>query len=598
MLLYLLRATIVSMLLYGLYKFFMSKNTFYSLNRVVLACIIVATLLLPLHNFNLSWEWLLSTPQGVPTVQFIEVPSETSFVVDAERDLVWYEEVPWLTILLWVYLAGVAFGIVRYGVSLVRLLQILRKSEKINFDGHTVYVSEEPIVPFSWWSFVVISRKDLKDDPLPILLHERGHSQKLHSLDRVVVDLFAICFWFNPFAALIKRELQTIHEFQADEAVLLNGVNASKYQLLLIRKSAGDEIFSLANNFLKRDLTKRIRMMLKPRTDSRRKWLYSLFAPAGLLIALVLSIPAIQASPEASHVEDSEVKNGDASASTDRIITVLNKDSDLSMKTFKGVEPSDDSTMSEKEVRLTGVLTISNRPANGIELTDQFGNSAVTGPDGSFELKTRENFQLGLGVEGDKWNVSLNVVGNHYQINLEPIAEKQPNVEKTKAASTTAEKGKKITIHGTIRDDQGVVPGAIVEVRGTSNQVKTDQAGQYTLGLIRGETITIKHPNGTDVEFVPMEDMKNYDFTILKGKNGVVEVRTTAKKKAPEIIEVDTSKKDKPYILVDGKELPYENLKDVESMNIYSIEVFKGDEAVQKYGEKGKHGAIIIQLKK
>jgi TonB family protein len=52
-----------------------------------------------------------------------------------------------------------------------------------------------------------------------------------------------------------------VHEYEADEAVLNQGVDAKQYQLLLIRKSVGDQLFSMANNFNYQSLKKRIRMM-------------------------------------------------------------------------------------------------------------------------------------------------------------------------------------------------------------------------------------------------------------------------------------------------------------------------------------------------
>ena len=36
---------------------------------------------------------------------------------------------------------------------------------------------------------------------------------------------------------LLKQELQNIHEFEADETVIKEGVDAKQYQLLLIKKS-------------------------------------------------------------------------------------------------------------------------------------------------------------------------------------------------------------------------------------------------------------------------------------------------------------------------------------------------------------------------
>ena len=90
-----------------------------------------------------------------------------------------------------------------------------------------------------------------------------------HSMDNALLNLFTILFWFNPFSWLLRREIQTIHEYMADEQLLNDGIDAKQYQYLLIRKSVGEHKFALANNFLQRNLQKRITMMMKTKTKNK-----------------------------------------------------------------------------------------------------------------------------------------------------------------------------------------------------------------------------------------------------------------------------------------------------------------------------------------
>lgn len=55
--------------------------------------------------------------------------------------------------------------------------------------------------------------------------------------------------------------------------------------------------------------------------------------------------------------------------------------------------------------------------------------------------------------------------------------------------------------------------------------------------------------------------------------------------------------KDKPLIILDGKEVPYEDLQKHDPNKIQSISVLKNDSAKALYGEKGAHGVIIITSK-
>jgi len=95
---------------------------------------------------------------------------------------------------------------------------------------------------------------------------------------------------------LLRREIQAIHEYQADQRVLDKGTNPKQYQLLLIRESVGVQKFALAHNFHRRDLHKRITMMMKNKTKNRMKWSYAAVLPTLFLAAVVLSIPKLNAS--------------------------------------------------------------------------------------------------------------------------------------------------------------------------------------------------------------------------------------------------------------------------------------------------------------
>ncbi|HOY15306.1 MAG TPA: TonB family protein, partial [Saprospiraceae bacterium] len=55
--------------------------------------------------------------------------------------------------------------------------------------------------------------------------------------------------------------------------------------------------------------------------------------------------------------------------------------------------------------------------------------------------------------------------------------------------------------------------------------------------------------------------------------------------------------KDEPLFIVDGKEIPSFDIKNIDPNNIESIEVLKDKFATTKYGEKAKNGVVIIKTK-
>lgn len=53
-----------------------------------------------------------------------------------------------------------------------------------------------------------------------------------------------------------------------------------------------------------------------------------------------------------------------------------------------------------------------------------------------------------------------------------------------------------------------------------------------------------------------------------------------------------------PTYLVNGVEMAYEKVLKINTATIESMDVYKGPEAVAKFGSKYKHGLVMVKLKK
>ena len=100
-----------------------------------------------------------------------------------------------------------------------------------------------------------------------MILHERTHLMEGHSLDLLISELYLVITWYNPVSWLIRHELKQNHEFEADRNVLLQGIDESDYQLLLVRTVAGEPRFHLANQFNQSSIKTRINMMNKRKSN-------------------------------------------------------------------------------------------------------------------------------------------------------------------------------------------------------------------------------------------------------------------------------------------------------------------------------------------
>ena len=161
-------------------------------------------------------------------------------------------------------------------------------------DGIHLILTDQPVAPFSWMQTIVISRKDFEESGIEIMTHEMAHIKARHSIDLLISEICILFHWFNPSVWLLRQELQNIHEYEADEAVLDSGVDARQYQLLLIRKAAGGRWYSVANSFNHSKLKNRITMMLRKRSS---RW-----AGARVLFLLPLTGLALGAFARTAYV--------------------------------------------------------------------------------------------------------------------------------------------------------------------------------------------------------------------------------------------------------------------------------------------------------
>ena len=271
---YIVKSSVCLAGFYLFYRLLLSKETFHRFNRIALLTLLLLSLLLPLVQLTTIEQ--TEVHQTMLTIEQLLMMADmpVSEVTPAEA-----VTLSGIQILLMVYLSGVLFFACRHIYSLGRLLMLLRSGEKEKMEnGMTLVIHQQKISPFSWMKYIVISKVDLEEDGRVILIHEAAHVRNRHSVDLLIADICIFFQWFNPASWLLKQELQNIHEYEADESVIREGVNARQYQLLLIKKAVGTRLYSMANSFNHSKLKKRITMMLKEKSNpwARLKYLYVL----------------------------------------------------------------------------------------------------------------------------------------------------------------------------------------------------------------------------------------------------------------------------------------------------------------------------------
>jgi len=267
-LLYIARSSLYLALFYAFFLLVMRRTTFFRLNRIILLGGTLACFLLPVLRLRRAGAafWTVGAPQ---IIGMTEAPAGGTAAAGGH---------PVALILTVLYGLGVLTVLALTLRSFAGILRVIRSGTVREEDGVRIVETDRALSSFSWGRTIVISRKDAKENPA-ILLHERMHIRHHHSLDILLFTACTAVQWFNPLVWITLTELKLLHEYEADDSVLNQGIDATQYQLLLVRKAVGEQRFSLANGFQHSKLKNRIAMMLSTPTAAGHRLAWLLLIP-------------------------------------------------------------------------------------------------------------------------------------------------------------------------------------------------------------------------------------------------------------------------------------------------------------------------------
>lgn len=254
---YSLKVAILTTAFYLCWRMLLSKETLHRLNRFVLVLIPPVSMILP---------FCVITFHKTVIVPATETAAQAGAAMEASAPSALGAGI----VAVAVYLAGVALVLFRILWSIWKIGRLIRSGYQVPVEGekYRLVVTEEDVEPFSWMSFIVLSRKDYEAGNPEIILHEQAHINLRHSPDILMTDVLTAFQWYNPFVWMLGTDLRGIHEYEADEAVLKHGIDATQYQLFLIMKSAADHGYTLANSLRSGTIKNRIKMMIKKKTKA------------------------------------------------------------------------------------------------------------------------------------------------------------------------------------------------------------------------------------------------------------------------------------------------------------------------------------------
>lgn len=269
------------------YKLLLAGERQHRFNRAVIICmylVAVTVLLLPRISFPVGET---ANEAATTAVGNITIGPLTGGILAVHAPL-------WTRVVLWIYIVGVAVTLLKFLWSYLRLMHIIRQGHKEKREGYTLVIADDAALsPFSWRKYVVVGDPQDADEHSAVMVHELRHLSAGHSIDIFIAQLYAILVWYNPVSWLMIDELKTVHEYEADEAVIDSGANLKEYQMLLIKKTAGARLPSLANSLNHSKLQKRVTMMYQSKSKLAGKFSSLALLPALAIGMAVVSVPSV-----------------------------------------------------------------------------------------------------------------------------------------------------------------------------------------------------------------------------------------------------------------------------------------------------------------
>lgn len=636
-LVYILKSAVCLAMFYLFYRLLLSKETFHRFNRMALLGVMLLSCLLPLVKVTVEQASPVNAQvMSMEDLLLMYQWNSEAVVEEGSRPFHWQEG------LVLVYFVGLFFVIVRHLWSLGRMLYLIRHSRCERLDnGIRLVVHRRKLAPFSWMRYIVISETDLKESGHHILVHEMAHIHHRHSWDLLLTEACAWLQWFNPAIWLLKQELQNIHEYEADEEVLRQGINAKEYQMLLIKKAVGARLYSIANSFNHSSLKKRITMMIRKKSNpwARAKYLY--------VLPLAAVTVAAFARPEISKPLDeiSSVKVNDLSAVLE---TYADKNvSNPAEKTKLKMKVVDE----EGKPIIAATVLVANT-TNGT-LTDENGNFTLeVGSDQSIQVAYIGMSTVTMSVKDclKKADQTIVLTESDTKKDVKVVASAPQAVTSDDQTFSVVEQmpeypgGMRAGLEFMARNlryptkareagKQGrVIVQFVVRKDGSLSDFKVlrpvdpwldaeairviSTMPKWKPGMQDGKPVSVKFtlpvtfmlegtnskPKAGDNDVVVVgygvqKSEESVDVPTIKLHNPMDELSITGDFK---IDSVGSSKASgmSPLVIMDGLEVSDDVIKKLNPKKIQSVSVLKNEAATAKYGKKGKFGVILITTKR
>jgi hypothetical protein len=524
--------------------------------------------------------------------------------------------------------------VILFAVGVLKVYLLKSKGKVTVMDRFDFIETALDEAPFSFFRNL-FWRKDLPvhdETGQRMLKHELTHIEQYHTYDKLFVALTTYLFWMNPFYWLIRKELEVVHEFIADEEAVA-GEDAAVLAEMLLKAHYHSNSLSVGQSFFYSSIKRRIIMLTSSKKVSYSYARRILVLPVALAIVALLSFTIkdqLDQNDQSQLTKESILQDQIDSIpakyrdpKTGKIKGSFQIDIDGDMASFKDIK-------SKKELFKVPLHELAG-PANKV--------IKVQG----YPLDMSEKM---IFVSGDSLSKSeFIVISDGNSMPPTPPLPPLPPLEPGKPGAP------RIIINGrelSPADLEKIDPSNIktIDIRGDEKGVAVTERKLNGMTCTEATAADGKKVITVNVDSVMFDGKAKVDVsahgkvsnihisvdtaaykTVTDNKKNsnvsTIIVRTSddkvveESKKDPETLTVTTTDKDGKktitYVqkttektelpkdvlyIIDGKEMTSGSIKDIDPTSIKMVSVLKGENATKKYGEKGINGVIEITTKK
>lgn len=621
---YIFKVSVSLAVVYIFYHIALRRLTFYNWNRWYLLAYTFISFLVPFIDVS-----LLLDQKGIEKDNIVYlIPSFKNIRTALPENGLSVIDTGWGIITL-IILIGIACMIFRLIVQLIAYKKITSKGRLITDNGIRIYEVDRIIIPFSFGRSVFINPQLHSENELAeIVRHEFVHVRQMHTIDILWGEFLCIVNWFNPFVWLIRKAIRQNLEFIADNKVLQEGIDKKEYQYLLL-KVTGNNHYSIANQFNFSSLKKRIAMMNKMRSAKMHLLKFLFILP---LIAVMLLVFRTEGKSQTTPKQPTKVgETAIADTINTGLIRVNNKGyflgiigqkencivvvSDKNSKTVENVLLTEWNAKKEHYENLYGELPVLVKKATlGAMNSKGYSLDLVNDNKNMFVYVRDRNNKIVERILMDKWNANSKYYENLYGELPPPPPPPTPPLPVSQLNS----KGHIIEVVGQGRNLEVVIKDKsnkevnwiLLETWNANKKYYENLYGELPKPPpppppplpaptqkqdINNETGSIKNPafefhTATFVADMIRFNSKDKSFN-LKGKATLNDEINDVNLSAELINFKDMASS---LVIINGKEVEWDKDYINGKREKFMINMLQKDEAVKKYGDKGKSGVLEI----